>query len=52
MQRTPTYKTTGLTKGSHCLVCKEVIKKQEVIEQLNHNYIDGNILDNKKYLKS
>ena len=36
-----TCKKTGLTEGSHCSVCKEVIKKQEVIEKLNHNYIDG-----------
>ena len=29
-----TYKSTGLTEGSHCSVCKEVIKAQQVIPYL------------------
>jgi len=33
-----TCTTTGLTEGSHCSVCKTVIKKQEVTKALGHNY--------------
>ncbi len=36
-----TCTSTGLTEGSHCSVCNEVIKAQEKIKKLNHNYIDG-----------
>ncbi len=36
-----TCKETGLTEGSHCSVCKEIIEKQEVIDKLEHNYVDG-----------
>lgn len=49
----PTYESTGLTEGSHCSICLEVIKEQEVIPKLEKNeysityYVDNN--DN--YLK-
>ena len=33
-----TCTTTGLTKGSHCEVCGEVLKEQEVIPTLEHTY--------------
>ena len=36
-----TCRNTGLTEGSHCSECGEVIKKQEIIEKLEHNYVDG-----------
>ncbi len=29
---------TGLTEGSHCSVCEEVIKPQEIVEKLAHTY--------------
>ena len=29
---------TGLTEGSHCDRCKEVLVKQEVVDALGHNY--------------
>lgn len=32
---------TGLTEGSKCMVCGEVLKAQEVIEAHGHNYDDG-----------
>ena len=31
----------GLTEGKHCSVCKEVIKKQEVIPATGHDFKDG-----------
>ena len=36
-----TCKETGLTEGSHCSVCKEIIKQQKTIDKLEHNYVDG-----------
>ena len=30
----PTYTTEGLTEGSHCAVCGEILVKQEPIEKL------------------
>lgn len=30
----PTYDSTGLTEGSHCSVCKTILKKQDVIPKL------------------
>ena len=32
---------TGLTEGSHCSICNEVIKAQEKINLINHEYIKG-----------
>ena len=34
----PTCTETGLTEGSHCDVCGEVLVAQEVIEKLDHDY--------------
>ena len=34
----PTCTTTGLTEGSHCSRCNEVLVKQEVIAKLGHDY--------------
>ena len=31
----------GLTEGSHCSVCGEVITAQNVIEKTGHKYVDG-----------
>ncbi|WP_455721539.1 Ig-like domain-containing protein [Agathobacter sp.] len=36
--KAPTCTETGLTEGSHCSVCNEVIKKQEVIPATGHQY--------------
>jgi len=32
---------TGLTEGSHCSVCKAVIKAQETVPALGHNFVNG-----------
>ena len=37
----PTCTETGLTEGSHCSVCGEVIKAQDVVPQTGHTYTDG-----------
>lgn len=36
----PTCTSTGLTEGSHCSVCNEVIKEQEVVAKTNHTYVE------------
>lgn len=37
----PTCTQTGLTEGSHCSVCGEVITAQSVIPATGHSYSDG-----------
>ena len=37
----PTCTETGLTEGSHCSVCNEVIKAQEEVPALGHTWDDG-----------
>lgn len=37
----PTCTTEGKTEGSHCSVCNEVLKPQEIIPALGHNFKDG-----------
>ena len=37
----PTCTETGLTEGSHCSVCNEVIKAQEEVLALGHTWDDG-----------
>ncbi len=48
----PTYTTTGLTEGSHCSVCGEVIVPQNVIPMLQKNEysITYHIANNDTYL--
>lgn len=48
----PTYEETGLTEGSHCSVCKEVIKVQEIIPVLQKTEysITYHIANNDTYL--
>ncbi len=38
-----TCTTTGLTEGSHCSICKAVIKAQTTTPALGHNYVDTTI---------
>ena len=40
----PTCTKTGLTEGSHCSVCDEIIIAQEVVETLDHTWNDGVIV--------
>ena len=37
----PTCTEPGLTEGSHCSVCDEVIKEQEIIPALGHDIVNG-----------
>lgn len=37
----PTCTETGLTQGSHCSACHEVIVAQKVVSATGHNYVDG-----------
>ena len=37
----PTCTESGLTEGSHCSVCDEVIKEQEIIPALGHDIVNG-----------
>jgi len=39
-----TCSTSGLTEGSHCLVCKEVVKQQKEIPILQHTWDTGKII--------
>ena len=34
----PTCTSTGLTEGSHCSVCGEILTAQEVVDALGHDY--------------
>lgn len=34
----PTYDETGLTEGSHCSVCNEILVKQEIVSKLETEY--------------
>lgn len=43
----PTCTTTGLTEGSHCAVCEEVIVAQELIEVVEHTYAKEIIVEPK-----
>ena len=38
-----TCEKTGLTEGSHCSVCKEVIKEQKVVAATGHEWDEGTI---------
>jgi len=38
--KAPTCTDTGLTEGSHCSVCSEVLKTQEEVKALGHEYND------------
>lgn len=42
-----TCEQSGLTEGTHCSDCNEVIQKQETIAALGHEYIAGAIYDKK-----
>ncbi len=37
----PTCTSTGLTEGSHCSVCGQVIVAQTVVEKIPHNYVES-----------
>ena len=37
----PSCTEPGLTKGSHCSVCDEIIKEQEIIPALGHDIVSG-----------
>lgn len=42
-----TCEQSGLTEGTHCSDCNEVIQKQETIAALGHEYLSGAIYDKK-----
>lgn len=47
----PTYTSTGLTEGSHCLLCQKVIVAQQVVPVLEYDYaITYNIIGSDSYL--
>lgn len=46
----PTTESTGLTEGSHCSVCEEVIKEQHVIDKIKGYAISYNISNGDTYL--
>ncbi len=50
----PTYETTGLTEGSHCSVCNEILVKQEEVPMLQKEEysITYNVYNNDKYLQT
>jgi hypothetical protein len=35
----PTYSETGLTEGTHCSVCNEILKAQETVEKKSSAWI-------------
>ena len=37
----PTCTEAGLTKGSHCSVCNEVLAEQKEVPALGHTFVDG-----------
>lgn len=37
----PTCTKSGLSEGSHCSLCNAVVKTQEEISALGHDYVDG-----------
>ena len=37
----PTCTATGLTEGKHCEVCGEVFVAQDVIDMVDHDFVDG-----------
>ncbi len=41
----PTCTKTGLTEGSHCSVCGEIIVKQEIVSALGHDFSDEWTID-------
>ena len=41
----PTCATTGLTEGTHCSTCNEVLLEQKVVPALHHNYQVSEHLD-------
>ena len=47
----PTYDSTGLTEGSHCSVCNEVLVEQELVPEKDHFAIKYYLFDNNDYLE-